>query len=223
MSYQATEWASQQETGSPARKVLLFALARHADKRGRCWPSQLTLARATEQSLDTVQRQLRKLEASGHVKITKRRWKEGRWPRCEYQLNMCTDATEPQNAARQVSYESQQDDKLGSMRLGYTAMNTATGPQALRQEYSKNIQTENSIAPLEAQRDESHKAIKRTRQEIQELQQRIVYRLGNGNIALGWERFGELTPFQRADLEEKEARRAQAIKLGISSCALSHP
>jgi hypothetical protein len=52
MSWQATAWAEKQVTGSPARKVLLLVLANYADEDGICWPSQETLAKGTEQSLD---------------------------------------------------------------------------------------------------------------------------------------------------------------------------
>ena len=61
MSWKATAWAIRQTTGSSGRKVLLLALANYADEHGVCWPSQETLARNTEQSVDTVQRQLKKL------------------------------------------------------------------------------------------------------------------------------------------------------------------
>jgi helix-turn-helix protein len=58
MSWQATDWAMRQNAGKAGRKLLLLALASYADKDGICWPSQATLARDTEQSVDTVQRQI---------------------------------------------------------------------------------------------------------------------------------------------------------------------
>jgi len=59
MSWQAVDWAMRQTTGNAGRKLLLMALASYANKDdGICWPSQATLARDTEQSVDTVQRQL---------------------------------------------------------------------------------------------------------------------------------------------------------------------
>ena len=72
MSWQATAWAERKKTGSPARKVLLLVLASYADEFGVCWPSQEVLANGTEQSLDTVQRQLRKLADMGIISVAVR-------------------------------------------------------------------------------------------------------------------------------------------------------
>jgi hypothetical protein len=63
MTFQAMTWASQQTTGSPSAKAVLYALANHADFNGRCWPSQKLLAEHTEQSVDSVARRLKELEA----------------------------------------------------------------------------------------------------------------------------------------------------------------
>ena len=105
MSWQATAWAERQTTGSPGRKVLLLILANYADEHGVCWPSQETLASGTEQSLDTVQRQLRKLTAAGIISVAVRPQGRGRWPGRTYKLNMTVaEMTEPQNAARQVTW-----------------------------------------------------------------------------------------------------------------------
>jgi hypothetical protein len=62
MTFQAMTWASQQTTGSPSAKAVLYALANHADFNGRCWPSQKLLAEHTEQSVDSVARRLKELE-----------------------------------------------------------------------------------------------------------------------------------------------------------------
>ena len=61
MSWQATAWTERQTTGSPSRKALLLVMANYADQDGFCWPSQETLAAGAEISLDTVQRQSKKL------------------------------------------------------------------------------------------------------------------------------------------------------------------
>jgi Helix-turn-helix domain len=69
MSWQATTWAMNQKVGNAGRKLLLLALANYADEKGFCWPSQGRLAVDTEASLDTIQRQTRKLVAEGFVSI----------------------------------------------------------------------------------------------------------------------------------------------------------
>src|SRR6266567_4637367 len=87
MSWQATAWSMRQTTGSAGRKLLLLALANYADENGVCWPSQETLARDTEQSLDTVQRQLaalEKLKLLARVRMPKRR---GQWQGHRYTLS----------------------------------------------------------------------------------------------------------------------------------------
>lgn len=65
MSVQAITWAIKQRTGSPSAKALLFALANYADEEGTCFPGQERLAEETEQSVDSVQRRLKELEALG--------------------------------------------------------------------------------------------------------------------------------------------------------------
>ncbi|UYO55696.1 helix-turn-helix domain-containing protein [Rhodopseudomonas palustris] len=101
MSWQATAWAAKQVTGSPARKALLLALANYADAAGMSYPSQDTLARDTEQSTDTVQRQMKQLAALGLVRIEKRPAVKGQWPGLVYFLALpVAETTEPQIAAR---------------------------------------------------------------------------------------------------------------------------
>lgn len=101
MSWQATAWAAKQRAGSPGAKLLLLALANYADDTGRSWPSQETLATDTEQSVDTVQRQLRKLEAAKLIEKEVRPQGRGRWPGRTYRLNMpVAEKSKPQSAAR---------------------------------------------------------------------------------------------------------------------------
>lgn len=101
MSWQATAWAAKQKAGSPAAKLLLLVLGNYADATGCCWPSQELLAADTEQSVDTVQRQLRKLQAAGLVRKVARPQGRGRWSGCTYFLSMPgAETTEPQSAAR---------------------------------------------------------------------------------------------------------------------------
>lgn len=96
MSWQATEWAIRQQTGSPSAKALLLALAHYADAAGRCWPSQSALKASTELSMDTVQRATARLLELGLI-TTERRRHGGRWPGLTYQLTM------PHHAARSES------------------------------------------------------------------------------------------------------------------------
>ena len=99
MSWEATSWALHQRVGHSGRKLLLLAIADHADKHGFCWPSQETLSKHAEMSLDTVQRQTRKLIAQGLISVTRAPKRRGQWQTFNYQLSMPKAATKPQNAA----------------------------------------------------------------------------------------------------------------------------
>ena len=100
MSYQATAWAIKIKAGSAGQKAVLLALAHYANENGYCWPSQTTLAKVTEQSVDTVQRNLRRLEASCYIKRILLPRSGGRWSRHAYQLNM-PSATRPISGSSQ--------------------------------------------------------------------------------------------------------------------------
>lgn len=67
MSVQAIAWALRQRVGSTGGKCLLLALANYADEDGTCFPGQERLADETDQSIDSVQRRLKDLEALGLI------------------------------------------------------------------------------------------------------------------------------------------------------------
>jgi len=103
MSWQATKWAVNQKVGSPVRKLLLLVMSTYADPDGKCWPSQGLLAELTGMSLDTVQRQTKKLIAEGLLSVTRPPKRRGQWQTFIYYLNMPARNTKPQNAARPSS------------------------------------------------------------------------------------------------------------------------
>src|SRR5258706_13964472 len=101
MSWQATAWAMRQITGSARRKLVLLALAYYADKNGICWPSQETLARDSEQSVDTVQRQLDVLEEQKQIHRERMPKRRGQWQGHRYRLPLQNDlAPKGQTPAR---------------------------------------------------------------------------------------------------------------------------
>jgi Helix-turn-helix domain len=203
MSWQATAWAERQTTGSPARKVLLLILANYADEDGICWPSQETLAKGTEQSLDTVQRQLRKLAAIGLIAVAVRPQGRGRWPGRTYKLNMAVaEMTEPQSAAQSEASQSvternasatladvtepQPDrDRAATSTPHHAATSTVTEPQALRLKPSLEPSSRTFIEPSgSAPRKRKQSAAERERAfqgkrgSIEVVQNRIAKRLG---------------------------------------------
>jgi hypothetical protein len=103
MSWQATAWAVRQKVGPPARKLLLLVVANYADSQGVCWPSQKTLSEDTGMSLDTVQRQIKKLKDDGFISIARPPKRRGQWQTFIYQLDMSEQETKPQNAARSAA------------------------------------------------------------------------------------------------------------------------
>jgi Helix-turn-helix domain len=102
MSWQATTWAMSQKIGNPSRKLLLLAVANYADESGRCWPSQERLANDTEASLDTIQRQTKKLAADGFLRVERPPKHRGKWQTFVYYLNMASKIPE-QNIAADAS------------------------------------------------------------------------------------------------------------------------
>jgi hypothetical protein len=196
MSWQATAWAEKQKTGSPSCKVLLLVLANYADEHGYCWPSQEKLAKGTEQSIDTIQRNARLLQAAGLVDLEYIPRRSGRWPRLSYRLRM---QTEPQNAVRQQSNAVDKSDSCGSAEPHQSRSPSRTSPdhraaQLCGTNLHLNLQTNNHIeheaaatcgsVRAEAKRtaDEERKA----RPNIQDAQNAAVRKLGSGDTERGW-------------------------------------
>lgn len=69
MSFQAVRWALKQSLPTPGAKMLLVALADHANKAGECVVSQGTLAEETCQSVRAVQVHLSTIEALGMIRV----------------------------------------------------------------------------------------------------------------------------------------------------------
>ncbi len=71
MSVVAAKWAKRQRVRTTCR-VVLNALADYADKGGRCWPSQATLAAETGLAVRTIRLVLAELTAAGIIARTHR-------------------------------------------------------------------------------------------------------------------------------------------------------
>jgi hypothetical protein len=139
MSWQATAWAIKQTTGSPAAKLLLLTLANYADADGCCWPSQEVLAEDTEQSVDTVQRQLKKLVEARLIRKVPRSQGPGRWASRTYFLDMgVAKKTKPQSAARSEDEQPEPSAESDRSPIGVTGRNASvtlaepTMPQGTR-------------------------------------------------------------------------------------------
>src|SRR5438270_12233038 len=122
MSWKATAWALRQATGAARRKLLLLALANYADEKGVCWPSQTTLARDTEQSVDTVQRQIGILEGLKLLKRERMPKRRGQWQ--GYRYTLCLQAG--------CSPRGQRAVLCPDVRPGQAAISAPTRPHNLR-------------------------------------------------------------------------------------------
>jgi Helix-turn-helix domain len=74
------DWAIAQQVKPPARKLVLVALANHADNDGICYPGQALLARECELSIRELQRHLAALEEPEAGLISRERRKRENGP-----------------------------------------------------------------------------------------------------------------------------------------------
>jgi len=201
VSWQATAWAAKQSTGSPACKLTLLALANYADASGACWPTQDTLAKDTEQSVDTVQRRLKKLVQLGLIRMERRPQGRGQWAGRLYLLNMpVAEMSEPQSAAWSGPEKADH----------HAATSTAAMPQPARRPCRTAVRHKPSIEqPIEPSAKAVSAALADRLQDfrgkaegVEVVQNRIAQRLG----ADGWLILGEMSDAQRAHLTTLERR-----------------
>ena len=205
MSWQATAWAMSSKTGAPATKLTLLGMANYADENGVCWPSQETLAKDTEQSIDTVQRHVKKLVALGLIRVERRAGNRGQWAGKIYYLNMdVAEKTKPQSAARSDGeHRKQKAPSPCRTQPGDHAANTsATIPQSLRHKPSLRTIIEPSARTARTSHAERLQAFQSKEEGSEVVQNRIAKRLGSD----GWLILGELTAEHRATLTTLERR-----------------
>jgi biotin operon repressor len=93
MSLDALKWAWEQDCPNPTAKLVLMALADHANSDGECWPSMKRVAELTGISSRQVSTHITKLEGLGYVtKGARRRW-EGQLRGWEYRVNLRQNPT----------------------------------------------------------------------------------------------------------------------------------
>jgi hypothetical protein len=190
MSWKATAWALGQTTGAAGRKLLLLALANYADENGVCWPAQETLARDTEQSVDTVQRQLDVLEQLKLLTRERMPKRRGQWQ--GYRYTLCLQAgcgPRGQSAARRPD-----------VRLGQAAISAPTTPQSLRLKPSIEPSYEPSRRRATSNSAERLLAFQKKQEGAEVVQNRIARRIGDD----GWLLLGEMNDAQRSRLSTLE-------------------
>jgi hypothetical protein len=112
VSVLALRWAAEQTAGGPMRKLVLYALAEHADTSGRCHPSLSTLASETEASVATVKRALVALVDVGLVTRTPRSRGTGATTSTGYTLALSN--RKPDNDGEQGSQRATGDRRAQS-------------------------------------------------------------------------------------------------------------
>jgi hypothetical protein len=212
MSWRATAWAIGQTTGKAGRKLLLLALANYADEDGICWPSQATLARDTEQSVDTVQRQIVALEELTLLKRERMPKRRGHWQGYLYKLPLQTHvAPKGQTAARSSDLRSRQAAKLAPTR-----------PQSLRHKPSIEPSYEpphSSTARLPAERIA---AFQNKQEGTEVVQHRIAGRIGHD----GWLVLGEMNEAQRSRLcmlERQGRLQDETLRSAVLAIRIKQP
>ncbi|HEX2888035.1 helix-turn-helix domain-containing protein [Vineibacter terrae] len=93
MSNTAQDWARRQAV-KPLQKLLLLLLGNYADQFGRCWPRRRVLARESGLSERTILRVLNELEATGLLRVERRKAPNGRDISPAYNLHL--DAAAPE-------------------------------------------------------------------------------------------------------------------------------
>lgn len=200
MSWQATAWAIKQKTGSPSRKLLLLVLANYADDRGLCWPSQHTLAEDAEQSVDTIQRNLRKLESMKLIAAEQRPRAGGHWPSKVYRLPIPQIIpAEPQNAARS---KSNTVDNQRYLRHGHAALSPPPNRIAMRYEPTIEQSIEPPVQSSASSLGARAAGIQGNRTEA--IQHQLAIRLGNGDAQTGWTMLQALTGVEMSTLTKHQ-------------------
>lgn len=197
MSWQATSWALNQKVGNPARKLLLLAIAEYADEYGVCWPSQSRLARHTEASLDTVQRQTKKLVADGLLRVERPPKRRGQWQTFIYFLAMSSQDAAPQNAARpdRIQPETRPHDQAApSPKPGRIAVRSNPSKEQLIKQPGEPTTTTAMRANKTKFSAAERKQAWQWNGAVEVIQDRIARRLGEGNSQKGWLMLMELSP-----------------------------
>ena len=102
MSFKLVERAFDAPVNDPQAKLVLLAIARHADKRGSCYPSAARLMAVTGLSKASVYRKISYLEKHGFIRV-RRRWGTGKNTSNLYNLLLSQSETKQSHCETKVS------------------------------------------------------------------------------------------------------------------------
>jgi len=103
VSFKLVESAFDAPVADPQAKLVLLAIARHADKRGSCYPSAARLMVVTGLSKASVYRKISYLEKHGFIRVT-RRWGTGKNTSNLYHLLLSQSETKQSLCETKVSH-----------------------------------------------------------------------------------------------------------------------
>ena len=85
-TFDVLRWVKGRQTGSAARKLMLFALAEHCDTHWECWPSDELLAEICECSPRSIQTHRKALQDDGLIYASRERMPNGQMSGYRYRL-----------------------------------------------------------------------------------------------------------------------------------------
>jgi hypothetical protein len=200
MSIEAVAWALDQDIRDPLAKLILISLANHADRTtGFCYPPMKLIAKEASCDRRTVIRKLPLLTDVGYIRIVPDR--EGKQRLAHYyQLLMpgCDPQSQPP-PKKQSGFATAKEPKVtrgcDSQAPTNNRQTTITSPLPP----SVPADPKSRLSAKELGQTQSPR-VERT--EV--IQSRIVERLGQGDIALGWILFGELSDAKRDELTAQQ-------------------
>lgn len=101
MSIHALKWAWSQQCPNPTAKLVLVALADHANADGECWPTMKSVAALAGVSTRTVHDHIKALEGAGLVERGERRMHGGQFRGWTFHLPIASGSTPPVEDGRQ--------------------------------------------------------------------------------------------------------------------------
>ena len=114
MAFEIVDAVFDLPLADPHAKLVLLALARHADRQGRCYPSAKRLAELTGITDRTIYKKLNVLEGLGLIE-RKKRMKGGKKTSNEYKINLSYFLINKSNSITCLSYTDRLSGNVDSI------------------------------------------------------------------------------------------------------------
>lgn len=207
MSIQAVAWALDQYVPDPVLKLILISLANHADHvNGICWPSMRVIGNEASCRRETVLRKLPDLEEGGFIEIIKAKRGERRRAHTYRLLIRCERGAHQNPAAK----------RGGSAHPMCAPLTRGCDTALTTMNHHLTITSSKPPSPIGARKKLGDERAARS-EHPSIVQARVASRLGRGNVAEGWTRFGALSDAKRDELtaQERNGRLSDAVVAGV--------